>query len=388
MATNLLRPSWGHLDPHELRILLEKRIGGPGQCDGRATAPDRFYLPLARAQCRVILTYCGQQIVRVEPGEAFDTAEWDRIAEEIETTVLTGPMKVGRDYSFSSYRVKGSWRGERSGAQILPPHPEAPLAPYEMAEHPFILEFPVQEAGLWDVTNHRRLRRLREYTLLLNALLRSRTNLQPRRSSHFWGAIHRAGANPEVLWVQNFYFAPFGECVRDTLSPLTGDRLEVIESDYYYTQLMGIDGRGMRVPSDLDDSICQYQNLAPPRRAEFDRAAYWLDIASRQWKFSASASFAAIVSAVEALGNRSYPPTRRFHDFFERYAAGASLADRRNRMYNLRSGILHGSELMAIDLERHFGWDPPEEEEKELHQELWTVTRTAVRNWLRNPPPV
>ena len=57
-------------------------------------------------------------------------------------------------------------------------------------------------------------------------------------------------------------------------------------------------------------------------------------------------------------------------------------------MYNLRSGILHGSELMAIDLERHFGWDPPEEEEKELHQELWTVTRTAVRNWLRNPPPV
>ena len=57
-------------------------------------------------------------------------------------------------------------------------------------------------------------------------------------------------------------------------------------------------------------------------------------------------------------------------------------------MYDLRSGILHGSELMAIDQDRDFGWDPFGEEDLELHRELWTVTRIAVRNWLRNPPPV
>jgi hypothetical protein len=45
VATNLLRPSWGQLDLHELRILLDARIGGPGQYDGRAANPDRFYLP-------------------------------------------------------------------------------------------------------------------------------------------------------------------------------------------------------------------------------------------------------------------------------------------------------------------------------------------------------
>jgi elongation factor G len=41
----------------------------------------------------------------------------------------------------------------------------------------------------------------------------------------------------------------------------------------------------------------------------------------------------------------------------------------------------------AIDEDRAFGWDPPGWGEKELHDELWSLTRTGVRNWLRNPPP-
>src|SRR6266446_378691 len=114
MATNLLRPTWGHLNTHELRILLAERFGRPGQYDGREANPNRLYLPLAGAQCRVVLTFRGREIVSVEPGLGFDTAQWDAIVEEIETSVLSGPTKVGRDYSFSSYRVPGSWRGERS----------------------------------------------------------------------------------------------------------------------------------------------------------------------------------------------------------------------------------------------------------------------------------
>jgi hypothetical protein len=387
MAINLLRPTWRNMNSHELRILLAERIGRPGQYDGRDANPNRLYLPLAGAQCRVILTFCGREIVSVEPGQGFDAAQWDSIAEEIETSVLTGPTKVGRDYSFSSYRVQGSWRGERSGVQILPAHPEAPLVPYEMGEHPFILEFPVQEAGLWSITNHRRLREHRNLTLLLNVLLRGRMNLQPRRPEHFWGCIHRDGAAPEIRWVQNFYFAPLGECILYVPSSLTAERLEEIEPNHYYTAVMGIDGRPLRVPADLDDSICLYQKLAPARRAEFDRATYWLDVASRQWHFSISASFASLVSAVESLINEDGPGSKvRFQDFFECYAPGASLAPRRNQMYKLRSEILHGSELMTLDQDLSFGWDPPWWNERKLHEELWTVTRTGMRNWLRNPP--
>jgi hypothetical protein len=387
MATNLLRPAWGQLDSHELRILLDNRIGGPGQYDGRATDPDRIHLPLAGSQCRVTLTYCDRKIASVEPGQAFDASEWTGIAEEIENSVLTGTMKVGRDYSFSSYRVHGFWQGQRSGVQILPPHPDAPAANVENAEHPFILEFPLQVSGLWDITNYRRLREHRKLTLLLNTLLRGRTNLQPLRGGHFWGYFHSEGAAPEIRWVRNFYCAGVGECMLDMPSPPAGERLVEIDPDHYYREVAGIDGLGLRVPADLDDSICLYQRLHPARREEFDRAAYWLEMAGRQWNISVSASFAALVSAVESLINtRGRGSTDRFRRFFERYAPCASLAARRNRMYDLRSGILHGSQLMTIDEDLAFGWDPPWWNERELHNELWTVTRIAVRNWLRNPP--
>ncbi len=360
MATNLLRPSWGRLDSHELRILLAHRVGQPGQYDGRVDSPNRLYLPLAGAQCRVVLTFCGRGIVSVEPGQGFDQSQWDAIANEIETSILTGPMMIGREFSFSSHRVQGSWHGPRSGVQILPADPESPLAPVEMAEHPFILEFPIQKAECWPITNHRRIREHRDLTLLLNVLLRSRMNLQPRRPPHFWGTFFREDGGHETRWVQNSYFGKLGMCVLDAYSPSADQPLEVIESDRYYTQLMGIDGKGLRVPDDLDDSICRYRSLAPEHRAEFDRMAFWLDNASRQWSFSMSASFAALVSAVESLINQDGPgSTQRFRHFFETYAPGATLVARRNQMCRLRSTILHGSELMTIDQDLAFGWDPP-----------------------------
>ena len=137
---NLLK--WPNLDSTELRVLLHEFIGGTGQSDDLGSAkPRNFYLPLAGPSCRVVLKFKGKKIIAIEPGEAFDAAQWQQISNEIEHSI-TGGTKVGRDYSFSGRRVKGSWRGEHSGVQILPPPADAPSAPVEQADHPFILEFP------------------------------------------------------------------------------------------------------------------------------------------------------------------------------------------------------------------------------------------------------
>jgi Apea-like HEPN len=166
---------------------------------------------------------------------------------------------------------------------------------------------------------------------------------------------------------------------------------------------VGYDGKGLRVPADLDNSICLYLNLNEENRAKFDRAAFWMDMASRQWTNSASTSFASLVTAFESLTERGSchfahretcnvdiqhevpGATERFHAFFEKYAPGESLRERRSKMYGLRSGILHGSKLMQLDQYRRFGWDPPEWNQTELHRELWSLARTAARNWLQNP---
>ena len=141
MAPNLLKAAWFNLDSFELRLLLAERIGNSGQHYEHSS--EKLYLPLAGSHCRIVLAFRDKKIIALYPGPAFDTTEWEQIREEIEKSVLTGPLKLGRDYSFSSFRVKGWWYGERSGVRILPPPEHAPSSSVEMADHPFILEFPI-----------------------------------------------------------------------------------------------------------------------------------------------------------------------------------------------------------------------------------------------------
>lgn len=383
MTTNLLQTGWTDLDSAELRLILLEYIGKPGQYDGRDSDPNTFYLPLAGSSCRIKLTFSSnKQIVAIEPGPAFDATQWKQIVEEVERT---GPHKVGRDCSFSSYRVGGSWRGKRSGVQILPPPADAPVAPVEMAEHPFILEYPMRVSDLWQITNFRRRREHRQLTLLLNVLLAGGTTFQPSRARHLWAIVLENGVGAQqVKWVQEFYLANFGELVQDELSPPAAEALEEVDPETYYATV-GHDGRGLRIPADLDDSICCYLGLSRANRDKFLRAGFWMDMASRQWTVSFSASFASLAIAVESLGERASRPTARFQNFIERYAPGASLENRRTEMYVLRSDILHGTGLMEMDQDTHFSWAPPEQKEEDLMRELWGLTRIAMRNWLRNP---
>ncbi len=399
MASNLIRAEWQDLDSAELRMLLDMRIGGPGQYDSRDANPNTLYLPLARASCKIKLTFKGGKIVKAEPGPAFDATEWEKICEEINKSILSGPSKVGREHSFSRFRVLGSWRGRRSGVQILPPPADWPRAPLEGADHPFILEFPVRVSDLDRITNHRLTREHRRLTLLLNILLRGGTSFFPPRPGSFWSGVP---GGTETKWVQQYFFARLGSFIADALSPTADKQLEEIRPDAYYSEI-GHDGQGLRVPSDLDDSICLYMQLSPTNREKFDRATFWMDVSAHQWTISISSSFASLVAAVESLTDRGLVhrvyckqckgmcqheapgATERFRAFFEKFAPGAAQRKRRNEMYRVRSGIVHGSDLMQIDQGRDFGWDPPGFNELELHRELWAVTRIALRNWLRNP---
>ena len=198
--------------------------------------------------------------------------------------------------------------------------------------------------------------------------------------------------------MQEWYFAPLDRLVIDEPSPPLSERIEEIQPEEYYTNTFN-DGRSLPVPADLDESICRYLDLSPSDKAKFDRATFWLDMFSRQWTISVSAAFAALVSAIEALTERGVAhqfkcpicddltqhevpgSTRRFRDFMNTYAPGAKSAIR-NQIYDLRSGILHGSKLIELDYALAFGWDPPWRKQQELIWELSKITRTALRNWL------
>ncbi len=379
---NLLPSSWSDVDPGELRFILLEIIGGPGQYDKRGANSDKFYLPMARDDCRVSLAFADKRLLSIEPGPAFDPAQWDEVVSEVERRASR--RCVGRDLSFSGYRVDGSWRGARSGVQILPPPADAPVAPVSMAEHPFVLEFPLEASDRWPITNFRRMRGHRQLSRVLNVLLRGGITTQPRRQRHFWAVPSTGQLNEPVVWVQEFYYANFGNAVQDELTPATGAQIEEIRADDYYAAI-GNDGGPLRVPADLDESLSAFFQLGSDNHMKFAIAGFWLEAASRQWTISTSATFASLAIAIEALGDRSKKPTARFRDFIDRYAPGASLEERRLTMYALRSDILHGSGLMEMDRDAHFTWAPPEQNERDLSDELWGLTRVAVRNWLRDP---
>lgn len=380
MSTNLLKPEWAERDTAELRCILDAVVGGTGQYDSRDPKPGGFYLPLAGSTCRVKMVFSPEkEIVAVEPGPAFDATQWQEVVDEFEG----GSAQVGREYSFSGRRVLGSWYGKRSGVQILPPPADAPTAPVEIAEHPFILEFPTLVSNRWPVTNFRRMREHRQLTLLLNVLLTASVTPPPHRARHFW-AIDPGGAE-HPRWVQEFYFAKLGAPIQSTPSPAAESAIEEVDPHRYYTEV-GHDGRGLRVPTDLDDSIVSFMKLSRANRDKLWRAAFWMDAASRQWSIAASASFASLAIAIEALGDRNSRPTTRFRNFIEQHAPGKSLADRRAKMYNVRSDILHGSGLLEMDQAiPRGGWAPPERQERDLMEELWGLARIAMRSWLKNP---
>jgi hypothetical protein len=380
-TTNLFRKGWAKLDQDELRFILLEMIGKPGQYDNAPEDPYSFYLPLAREACQIKLTFAkGNRILAIEPGPAFNPARWEQVALEIERVA---PIGVGRDFSFSNYRVTGSWKGVRSGIQILPPPAAAPAVPYEMGDHPFVLEFPMVVSEDWQITNTRRRRDHTQWTLLLNILLAGHTTTnRPPQSRNVW----IIDSNAQSQWLQKGYFADIGVVISDALSPPAPEAIEEVKPEEYY-EILGHDGKSLRVPSDLDDSICRYLNLAerPALRDSFRVAAFWMNMASEQWAVSQSASFAALVIAIEALGERKADPNERFRDFIECYAPGSDV-NRRKSMYKLRNTILHGERILAMDRGAYFGWSPPEKTDMELHEELWRLSQTAIRNWIKQVP--
>jgi hypothetical protein len=402
MAENLLEPTWTALDSHEIRLVIDAHFPGPGQYDGLRENPNIICVPLAGVECRLKLVFGDKddkkRIVSIEPGLAFDRAQWKTIRSEIEA-LGSGPVKVGREFSFSGKRVLGSWRGARSGVQILPPTPDVPRATEEMADHPFVLEFPVMVHECLAVTEYRRRKLHRGLTGLLNVLLTARATV-PASWGKSWGIVQSDdGQGLVTRWVNLQFYAELGDRIIDSPSSLSGDKLQELAASEYY-QWTGHDGTGLRVPVDLDKSICVYQRLSREDRERFDRAAFWVTMASRQWPISASLSFTALVSAVESLTGRGEQhrgpcskcgettvhevpgATQRFRDFFEKYAPQVDLQSILSKQYGLRSDILHGSALMQMDEGTAFGWDPPSMKERDLHFPLATAAPEALRRWL------
>ena len=327
-ADNLLRPGWSDVDPDELQQIIQFAFRrGQLAEDGDAVFPEEG------DACRVRIQYKGGEVAAVVRGPAFDADEWDRLAKQIEEDLLAWESVYASAIVFSAYPVERSWRSDKLGVQILPAPPKAPRPDMGLGDYPFVLEFPVRKSANWYVTNRRRQRQYRRFALALNALFEGKISASSSSPRHLWAFIPNTG---EVAWVQEGYSVGSLEPYRPALSDFSGEPIEVVPDAQYYARFGLRVGRSLEVPASLEMLLALWDNLSPNDRERFGRASYWLDAAERIWPLSRSASFTAMVTAVEALINdpptmglcpdcqrpMGPGPTKMFRDFVERYAPG------------------------------------------------------------------
>lgn len=185
----------------------------------------------------------------------------------------------------------------------------------------------------------------------------------------------------------------------DDLTPI-----DMIDAQAYYGSFGVNSGESLQLPATLPESLACYADLDEEKRTLFCRASYWTNVSSRVQGISWSAAYAALVSAVEVFlpnpanlcacgrptsedrcpicNQPNEGPTKQFRDFVDQYAPGVPNA-KRNRLYKVRSDLLHGSTLMPGDLaEIGFRVSPARSEAWRDYYLLSDIVQVVMVNWL------
>lgn len=366
---------------------------------GRATQPQASEVvfpdePTARLKVRTK----GARITSVLAGPHFDAADFAALRGQVEASLLSGQTStIACAIFFASAPVEG-WYREADGAFHLRPAPaRARRPPAFVGDHPFIFEFAAVASPDGRVTFQRLARSRTEWAWLLNALLVTTISVGSSRSRQHWAVPigqHRRFPLPE--WSQDMYWFGGFKSEQASFSRRHGQPITVLPDAAYYGALRPMGP--LQLPASLSRSLRAVRSLAPANREQFMRAAQWRYAASDLWDSHISSWYIAQVAAIEALASRpgsrtpcptcgldtSPGPTARFRDFLARYAPGLSPVSR-SRLYDVRSGLVHGSSILHHDSPFGATLLPALGDERQRMDELHRSVQLAMLRWVEDP---
>ena len=220
-----------------------------------------------------------------------------------------------------------------------------------------------------------------------------------RAADQTWANVWDNDDAVTTKWVQPGYFIPnwiyqsSDFTTVDSISPLP----EVSDDVYRTRRGLGTDDV-FEIPAVLGQVLNASQAAAPEKRGRFLRACYWYERSGAAWNMSVSLGHIAAVNAIETIMppgsedrcpecgmNRAAGPTRRFRDFVERYASLVAEEDRQ-RVYGLRSALVHGGQVFDIDRPGAFGaLIPRDQNQRDTYSAARIIARDAITNWLLDP---
>jgi hypothetical protein len=154
----------------------------------------------------------------------------------------------------------------------------------------------------------------------------------------------------------------------------------------YFTRTALQYDAAMDIPSSLA-ALHQAFIVLGADRAKFLRACYWFHHAREVFSHSQSASYVALVHAIETLlPNTGQTVGRRFDEFLHTYIPSDGQPDLgRDRLYRVRSQISHGAILFEADIAPGHLWgglNPRRRDELLMAHRARELTRIGVVNWL------
>ncbi len=247
------------------------------------------------------------------------------------------------------------------------------------------------------VTIYRQQRVARELGLVLSSLLDFRVRSLGNYEKHWCLDVSDGQIRLPSKFLQEGYAwdgpQPSDDDFADA-SPFTP--ITLVEIDQYFARRgISLDSK-LELPADLPQQLDRFFGLTMADREKFLRASYWFQHAGKVFPLSKSASFIALVSAVEVLmpelsAGEACPqckqmigtgPTRRFVEFVEATIPNSGLSNQeRRRFYRVRSALAHGGKLLAVD-HNNWGFTPKQIGEDYDARTMWKLVQIVLHNWL------
>jgi hypothetical protein len=299
--------------------------------------------------------------------------------------------EFGVETLFAHRPVQGAFKFDSVPMQILPAPPEWPRPAQIMANHPFVLEFPIRAYRTSELRNKRRYKNAIEWTWALNALLNgSITTYSDIRSQQLWAI--RADDFFNTMWVQRGYSVHGAPAFADGLSEQSVS-LPIVAAAAYFSPVLSPEHANVpmdtfSVPDNLDTSVGAYLRLDHHLRRRFLRSAAAIYLARQLFDTSASAYFVGCVQAIEVLidrpGRRN--ATRLFNAFVKNHCMTAGIDDEvLQALYATRSALAHGEYLFQLDEAPwaiNIAASVAGMAERDVQMSGLTIAKTGLRTWL------
>ena len=382
------------VEPEELLSILSSHFGGAeGDRHGGVLFP-------SAKDFRVRLRVDNDGIADLELGRGLAESEANDLAREVrEKLVENQSPVVVRGIVFCSIPVGGYFVAPEDAFHLIPAPPQAPRPPAFVGDHPLVIEFPVNSSSDSLIRTHRIGRDLARWIWFLNSVLLDHFATYSRSRQSWFLSVDRDvdPARPEVRWGQEGYFIPDWTPPTDDFTLPAGPAITIRSQDDYYARRGVSVNEMLTLPDSFETDVRRFLALGPASRSRFLQGGQWVTASRDLWGSHMSAWYIAQVAAIETLVHEDEPPdlcsecgrdknqrpTARFKDFLERYAPGTGSRTEIDRLYSVRSGLVHGGTLLHHDSPFGSGMLAFATNEREPMDRLSRAVTIAMVNWLR-----